>query len=125
MFLERPRELGPGTLTLRNATNARVIATHTEAALTRGDRRRGLLGRDSLPPGHAMLIAPCTSVHTWFMRFTIDVIFVKRDGSVVKTCRAVRPWRMAMGWGAYATVELPVGSIEAADVKAGDQLELL
>jgi uncharacterized membrane protein (UPF0127 family) len=125
MFLDQPRKLTSATVTLLNAANARVIAGHTEAAFTRGDRRRGLLGRDSLPPGHAMLIAPCSSVHTWFMRFTIDVIFVKRDGLVVKTCRAVPPWRLAMGWGAYATVELPVGSIEAGDVKVGDRLELV
>lgn len=101
-----------------------MIAEHTEAAFTRADRKRGLLGRDDLAPGHALLIAPCWSIHTWFMRFPIDAIFVTRNGTVVKAGRAIQPWRMVIAWGAYATVELPIGSIERSAVKVGDRLEL-
>ena len=123
MFLEDPRKESL-TYTVRNAANGAIVARIAEAAFTRAARNRGLLGRDSLPPGHALLIAPCTSIHTWFMRFPIDVIFVKRDGRVVKTRAAVPPWRLVVALGAYAVVELPAGAIQQAGVSPQDRLEL-
>ena len=125
MFLEKGRGGATTACALRNASTARVVASTVELALTRAARRRGLLGRDGVEPGHAMLIAPCSSIHTWFMRFPIDVIFATRDGRVLKTCAAVPAWRIAIGWGAYAAVELPVGTIEQSNLKAGDRLELV
>lgn len=124
MFLEQPRELGSAPYMLANAADGRVIAEHTEPAFARADRRRGLLGRDHLAPGHAMLIAPCSSIHTWFMRFPIDAIFVTRDGLVVKLRGAIEPWRMVIAWGAYAVIEMPVGSIERSAINVNDRLEL-
>ena len=102
-----------------------MVAGTVELAITRATRRRGLLGRDGLPSGHALLIAPCSSIHTWFMRFPIDVIFVTRDGLVLKTRAAIPAWKMAFGWAAYATVELPAGAVAQAGVAAGDRLELV
>lgn len=125
MFLERGRDFPRETYTLRHLGAGQVLATHTEMALTRANRNRGLLGRDHLAPGHALVLAPCFSIHTGFMRFPIDVIFVKRDGRVVKTCAAVPAWRMKIGWGAYAAVELPAGTMAQIGVTAGDRLELL
>ena len=122
MFLEIGWD--PASRALRNMSNARVVAATVELALTGAARRRGLLGRAGLEPGYAMLIAPCSSIHTWFMRFSIDVIFVTRDGRVVKTRAAIPPWRLAMALGAYAVVELPAGAIERAAVKVGDRLAL-
>jgi uncharacterized membrane protein (UPF0127 family) len=126
MFLEKERVL-PSSMVgaLRNASSPRVVAGTVELAVTRATRRRGLLGRDGLADGHALLIAPCSSIHTWFMRFPIDVIFVKRDGLVLKTRAAIPAWRMAFGWGAYAVVELPAGAVAQAGVAAGDRLELI
>ena len=124
MFLEKGRARSVVGGALRNASNAQVVAASVELALTRAERRRGLLGRDGLEPGHAMLIAPCSSIHTWFMRFPIDVIFVARDGRVVKTRAAIPPWRLALAPGAYAVVELPAGAIAEALVSIGDRLEL-
>ena len=91
---------------LHNASSPRIVAGTVELAVTSDTRRRGLLGRDGLAAGHALLIAPCSSIHTWFMRFPIDVIFVRRDGLVLKTRAAIPAWRMAFGWGAFAVVEL-------------------
>ena len=122
MFLEKGQDPLDGAL--RNTSNARVVAATVELALTRAARRRGLLGRDRLDSGHAMVIAPCSSIHTWFMRFPIDVIFVTRDGRVVKTRSAMPAWRLAMALGAYAAIELPAGAIERSAVKVGDRLEL-
>lgn len=123
MFLEQPHKTNV-TSTIRNTSNGSIVAAVTETAFSRQSRNRGLLGRDSLPPGHALLIAPCTSIHTWFMRFAIDVIFVKRDGRVVKIRSAVPPWRFVIALGAYAVVELPAGAIAQAGVKLHDRLEL-
>src|SRR3954469_16810492 len=112
MFLEKGRVLPSGKAgALRNASSPRVVAGTVELAVTRATRRRGLLGRDGLANGHALLIAPCSSIHTWFMRFPIDVIFVKRNGTVLKTRAAIPAWKMAFCWGAYAVVELPAGAV--------------
>ena len=124
MFLERGRDFPRERYTVRLGTG-QVLATRAEVALTRADRNRGLLGRDDLPAGDGLVLAPCFSIHTAFMRFPIDVIFVKRDGRVVKTCAAVPAWRMKVGLGAYAVVELPAGTVEQARVKVGDMLELV
>lgn len=124
MFLEKGRELRSGAVTLRNASTAKVVAATVELAMTRTTRRVGLLGRDRLEPGHGMLIAPCSSIHTWFMRFPIDVMFVTRDGRVLKTRSAMPSWKLAAAFGAYAVVELPAGAIERSGVKVGDHLEL-
>jgi uncharacterized membrane protein (UPF0127 family) len=125
MFLEQGRALSSARAgVLHNASDRRVVAETVELAVTSPTRRRGLLGRDGLPPGHALLIAPCSSIHTWFMRFPIDVIFVTRDGRVVKTRAAIPAWRMAFGWGAFAVVELAAGAIAQSGVKRGDRLEL-
>jgi uncharacterized membrane protein (UPF0127 family) len=125
MFLEPGRDFPRETYTLRQLGTGQVLAARAEIALTRADRNRGLLGRDHLPAGDGLVLAPCFSIHTAFMRFPIDVIFVKRDGRVVKTSPAVPAWRMRVGWGAYAVVELPAGTMQQAGLKAGDMLELL
>ena len=125
MFLEKGRGTPSTACALRNASNARIVAGTVELATTRAARRRGLLGRDGLAPGHALLIAPCSSIHTWFMQFPIDVMFARRDGVVVKTYAAIPAWRMAFAWGAYAVVEFPAGAIARAGVKPGDRLELI
>jgi uncharacterized membrane protein (UPF0127 family) len=124
MFLEERGVRPPGLREVRNNRTGAVLASAVELALTRATRNRGLLGRDSLPAGHGLLIAPCWSIHTFFMRFAIDVVFVTRDGRVVKVRRNVRPWRIAVGPGAYAVLELPAGALSAAAVHPRDQLEL-
>ncbi len=124
MFLETPPVDDGASYTLLNAAGGAVVADVVVAALTRRTRNRGLLGRDHLAAGHALILAPCWTVHTWFMQFPIDVIFVKRNGLVVKTCAAVPPRRLLVGWGAYATVELAAGALERTPVRTGDRLEL-
>lgn len=85
-------------------------------------RKRGLLGRDSLAPGSALVIAPSSGVHTFFMKFAIDIVFVKRDGLVLKIARAVKPWRGAVALAAFAVVELAAGSADRAGLLVGDRL---
>ena len=111
--------------TLGNRRNQRVVAASIETAFDSESRRRGLLGRDGLAEGTALIIAPCPSIHTFFMRFPIDVIFASREGRIVKLCHGVRAWRIAIGWGAFAAIEMAVGAIARADCLKGDYLELM
>jgi uncharacterized membrane protein (UPF0127 family) len=107
---------------LINERTRKPVADAVEIAETRKTRRRGLLGRDSLDDGAALMLIPCFMVHTAFMRFPIDVVFVDRDGCVVRTVSRLEPWRIAAAWSAYSVVELPAGRLESCPVEIGDRL---
>jgi uncharacterized protein len=85
-------------------------------------RMRGLLGRSELQPGEGILLRPCSSVHTMFMRFPIDVVFCDRELKVLSVAPAMRPWRAAGKRGAKVTVELAAGEAAKRGVDAGAQL---
>jgi hypothetical protein len=115
--------LGPGQPPCRIVTaDGRIVARRLEPAFDAATRKRGLLGRTSLDPDTALVIAPCNAVHTCFMRFPIDIVFVARDGRVTKTATGVRPWRLAVSPRAFATVELAAGVIARHGLRAGDRL---
>jgi uncharacterized membrane protein (UPF0127 family) len=113
---------GTETFLLRNARTGAIVATRVEAALDSATRRRGLLGRDGLPEGTALVIAPSNAVHTFRMRFAIDVIFARRDGRVTKVRAAMPARRVAVSPLAFAVVETAAGG--SAGVAPGDYLEL-
>jgi uncharacterized protein len=110
---------------LRNMRTRLPVATTVETAFGSSDRRRGLLGRDSLPAGHAIVIAPTFLVHTFGMRFSIDLLFVARDGRIMKVQRAVPPRRIAGTLGAFAVVELAAGQIDSSGTRVGDSIEAI
>jgi uncharacterized membrane protein (UPF0127 family) len=85
-------------------------------------RMRGLLGRTSLPPGEGVLLRPAGSIHTFFMRFPIDAVFVDRDGVVLGVENELKPWRTARRRGAHAVLELAAGEADARGLAAGQQL---
>lgn len=85
---------------------------------------RGLLGRSGLDPGSGMLIDSAPPVHTFFMRFPIDVVFLDRDWTVVGVRSGVRPWRLAGARGAVAALELAEGAAAESGVQEGDVLVL-
>ncbi|MCC7416568.1 MAG: DUF192 domain-containing protein [Acidobacteria bacterium] len=99
-----------------------MLASAVEIADTRTARRRGLLGQDAIDPASALIIAPCWAVHTAFMRFAIDVLFVDAEGVVMKVAGPLPPWRAAFARGAYAAVELAAGAAALRRVQAGDRL---
>ena len=113
-----------GPWVLRNAATGALVASVVEAAFERTARNRGLLGRDRLAQGHALVLAPCNSIHTFFMRFAIDVAFVDRDGQVLRIKASVRPWRLAVTLRAFAVVELAAGELMRAKIQRGDRLLL-
>jgi uncharacterized membrane protein (UPF0127 family) len=110
--------------TIRNTRNQRVLAEDVVAAFDSKSRRTGLLKHNSLPQGSAMLIAPTNAVHTFFMRFPIDIAFVTREGTILKACAAVRPWRIAAAWNAFGVIELPAGTLLSSDTVAGDVVSI-
>jgi uncharacterized membrane protein (UPF0127 family) len=100
-----------------------LLCERLEKADTWRTRLVGLLGRDGLAPGAGLLLDPCSSVHTFFMRFTIDVAFLDAAGVVVAVSPGLRPWRATrVHLRARRTLELPAGALGAAAVAVGDVL---
>jgi uncharacterized membrane protein (UPF0127 family) len=90
------------------------------------DRMRGLLGRDRLPEGEGMLLSPCHAVHTWFMRFPIDAVFLDGEWTVLLVCRGVRPFRMVgAGWRARHTLEVQSGWLPQNALVPGMRVEVV
>jgi uncharacterized membrane protein (UPF0127 family) len=110
--------------TLMNDRTRSVVALEVDLATSRAARRRGLLGRDSLGATEGLLLTPCIAVHTAFMRFPIDVIFIDRNGRAVRVVPEVRPWRMTASLRAHSVIELAAGTAAATDIQVGDLLYL-
>src|ERR671936_3002741 len=87
-------------------------------------RMRGLLGRRELPAGEGILLRPAASIHTAFMRFPIDVVFVDGSGRVLEIAHSLPPWRAAACKGAKAAIELAAGECSRRDLEVGDELTL-
>ena len=98
------------------------VCARCELADTALARMRGLLGRRGLEPGRGMLITPCPSVMTFFMRFTIDVVFLDRDQRIVGISHELRPWRVGGARRAFSSLELPAGSAASLGLLEGDVL---
>lgn len=109
-----------------NRNRGTVLAERAEEARSWWARGWGLLGRRELPEGTGLIIDPCSSIHTFFMAFPIDVAYVAADGRVVTMAHALRPWRL----GPFArkvryVVELPAGALAGSGTVPGDYLDLL
>ena len=109
---------------LLNERTGGIVAGTILTAFDSATRRTGLLRHGSLPAGSALIIAPSNAIHTFFMRFAIDVAFVAKDGRIVKTREALGPWRLAAALRAFAVVELPAGTLAASGTRAGDRVEV-
>jgi uncharacterized membrane protein (UPF0127 family) len=111
--------------TVRIESAAGVVCRRCRVADTFGTRLRGLMGRRGLAEEEGLLIRPANSIHTFFMRFPIDVVFVDRDDAIVKVVANLRPWRLAWAKGADRTLELPAGSCEATELARGGRLSFI
>jgi len=85
-------------------------------------RMKGLLGRKNLPTGEGILIRPAPSIHTFFMRFPIDVVFLSRQGEVLKIAEHVAPWRARSCRHSYAVLELAAGEAGRRGLAVGDRI---
>jgi uncharacterized membrane protein (UPF0127 family) len=119
--------MSPGSesaVRLVNRTRGAVLADRVESAARMRDRLRGLLGRAALGRGEALAIRPCASIHTLFMRFAIDAVFLDRRGRVVRALPGLRPWRATrFHLRAEQVVELPAGTLARTGTREGDDLE--
>lgn len=107
-----------------NRTRDAILAESADLADSLFSRMRGLLGTSELPTGHGLVIEPCNSIHTFFMAYPIDVVFVDKEGRVVKVMEAVKPWRLtAMYPRARSVVELPAGALAGTGTTEGDLIE--
>ncbi|HEX6491778.1 MAG TPA: DUF192 domain-containing protein [Gaiellaceae bacterium] len=102
----------------------RVVCERCLVAATPLARMRGLLGRRSLASGEGLLLRPASSVHTFFMRFPIDLVFLSAGGEVLKVVGSLPPWRLAAARSAKAVVELPAGEAGRRGIRVGDSLVL-
>ena len=113
----------------RNVTRGTVPATEVELGTSLWARIMGLMGRASLPPGHGLWLSGTNGIHMFFMRFAIDVIFLRKadpDGAreVLATYRDVRPWvgLVPLVRHAEGVLELPTGTIVATGTQVGDRI---
>ena len=102
----------------------RPLATAVEAAFDAPSRKRGLLGRTMLAVDTALIIAPCSAIHTFSMRFPIDVIFAARDGRVLKIRHQMGASRVTMARRAFAAIEMAGGEAQRHGLGVGDVLSL-
>jgi uncharacterized membrane protein (UPF0127 family) len=124
-FLKPLLNAAPAGFHLRNRRTGQVLASSLLPALDSAARKTGLLKHSSLADGEAMLIAPSNAVHTWFMKFDLDLVFVRRDGRVVKTRAGVKPWRMSAALRAFAVIEMRAGTLAERDTQPGDILDVV
>jgi len=113
-----------GKCELVHVESGAVLASRVDTALDSKSRLRGFPGRGPVPEGDALILAPCRMVHTFFRRFPIDAIFVAADGTVIKICRHVRPWRLVGAFRAFAAIEAAAGFVDRSDTTPGDRLTL-
>jgi len=83
-------------------------------------RSKGLLGRKGLERGEGMWIVPCEAVHTFFMQFALDLIYLDKKNRIRKVRSNVSPWRVSACLSAHSIIELPVGAIRDSQSQAGD-----
>jgi len=108
---------------VNNVTRDKLLADRAERAESFITRFKGLMGRRSLAMGEGMHIAPCNSIHTFFMRIPIDVAFLDKDGLIVKQIPAMPPWRISSVYRkAHSVLELPAGTLSASQTQEGDRL---
>jgi uncharacterized membrane protein (UPF0127 family) len=111
------------TLRARNASLGTVLADRVGVAATRAARAVGLLSRSGLEPGEALWIVPSRGVHTWGMRFTIDVVALDEAGTVIDCVSNLRPWRVRLPRrGTAGVLELPAGTLAASGTSLGHRI---
>lgn len=110
-------------LKVSNASRQSVLANYVEVADHGPKRRKGLLGRDHLSAEEGLWILPCEAVHTFGMRFPIDLVYLDRNNRVRKTCSAVGRFRVSACLSAHSVLELAPGTIARTQTRPGDRLE--
>lgn len=107
-----------------NTKNEKVIANEVLHAKSFSSRLKGLMFVEQINNGDGMLIEPCNSIHTFFMKFSLDVVFLDKQNKVVQIRRNMKPWRMtSLIYKAVKTLELPAGKL-LDEIDKGDELRM-
>ena len=109
---------------MRNRTRATLLADAVEVADTSAKRKTGLLKHEGLARGEGLWIIPCESVHTFFMKFPIDLVYLDRQHKVRKVRSAVPAWRLSACLSAHSVLELPAGAVRESGTSVGDLLKI-
>jgi len=108
-----------------DCTSGKELARDLAVADTLFTRLKGLLGKSTLPAGEGLWIKPCNSIHTFGMKFPIDVVFLDKGKHVVGVAKALRPNRVSRIYsGASSVIELPAGTIDAAGSCVGNEVAI-
>ncbi len=114
-----------GSCIIANLSLGRVVARNAKIAATFWTRLKGLLGKTHLPPTDGLLLKKCGSIHTFFMKFPIDVAYLDKNMVVAAIYPAVRPWRTLPGArGGVHTLEMAAGAFSLAGLEVGHRLEV-
>lgn len=105
-------------------TRGTSIGDFIDTAESSAQRRTGLLKHAKLDQGAGLWIVPCEAVHTFFMKFAIDLIYLDRKRRVRSIVRELRPWRLSICLPAHSVLELPPGTIDRTNTQKGDELDL-
>lgn len=111
-------------MTLASRTRNQKLIGDLQVAESFIARGVGLLGHSSLGDGQAMWIHRCNNIHTFFMRFAIDCVFVDKDLRVVDLFANVQPWRARISWGADSVFEMKAGSIARLQIQKGEEFHV-
>lgn len=110
----------------QNDEKAEMLSENLEIAESLFSRGKGLLGRTHLAEGQALWIKPCNNIHTFFMKFTIDCVFINKNSKIEKVYSKVKPFRIkGPVWKAYSVIEFSEGIIEKWNLQPGDQLHVV
>lgn len=113
------------TVQIVNISKGIVIASKAQIAASMGQRMKGLLGRKGLAPDEALVLKPCSSIHTLFMRFPIDVLFLDKNVQIIRVIQNMPPYRLSpFVWASHLAIELPAGKISQTNTQIGDRLRI-
>jgi len=108
-----------------NISKDTVLADKAEIAKTFLARLIGLLNRQSLSKGEALILMPSNCIHSLFMRFTIDAVFLNKEGKVIKALPSFKPFRFSpILFNASLTIELPENTLQLTRTKPGDIIKI-
>jgi uncharacterized membrane protein (UPF0127 family) len=106
-----------------NRSSGKELARKLIVAATVFSRAKGLLGREALLEGEGLLITPCKGIHTFFMKFPIDVLFLDKNNRIIETVENIPPHRMTrVLLLAASAIELPAGTVSASESDVGNEV---
>ncbi len=113
------------TVQVFNVTRGVVIAHQAKLATSLGQRMKGLLGQASLSDNEALILKPCSSIHTFFMRFAIDVLFIDKNLQIIRLVQNMPPNRTSpIVWASRMAIELPAGKISQTNTQLGNTIAI-